>query len=113
MFTNVSAILQMDTVEMFNHVYSVSSFLQIDTVWVTYVPDDVVIQRLIERNGLSEDAAKARLAAQMPLSDRLSRAAVAVDTSGPKEATKEKLKAEWDRLVSALRQQDAGAAAAC
>lgn len=83
-----------------------------DAVWVTHVPDEVVVARLVERNGLAPDAARARLAAQMPLAARLARAGVAVDTSGPKEATREALRAQWEALVSRLRAEDAADAAA-
>jgi dephospho-CoA kinase len=83
-----------------------------DAVWVTHVPDDVVVARLVERNGLAPDAARARLGAQMPRSARLARAGVAVDTSGPKEATREALRGHWEALVARLRAEDAAAAAA-
>ena len=75
-----------------------------DSVWVTYVPDEVVIERLVERNGLSEEAARARLRSQMPVEQRLAKAAVAVDTSGPKDATKEKLRGHWEELIQRLRE---------
>lgn len=79
-----------------------------DAVWVTWVPDEVVVARLEQRNGLSADAARARLAAQLPLAARLGRADVAVDTSGPVEATRDALGGHWRALLRRLRGGVAG-----
>jgi len=77
----------------------------VDAVWVTWAPDETVVARLAARNGLSVEAARVRLAAQMPLGDRLARADVAVDTSGAKDQTQAALTTHWAAL---LQQLDAG-----
>ena len=69
---------------------------------MTWVPDEVVVERLVARNGLSHDAARARLAAQLPLGTRLARADVAVDTSGDMAATREVLSGHWRALLQQL-----------
>lgn len=45
------------------------------------------IERLMTRNGLSADAARARIAAQLPLADKVARADYVIDTSGSLEDT--------------------------
>lgn len=76
---------------------------QMDEIWVTWVPPDVAVGRLVERNGLAPDAAAARLQAQMPLPARLAAAGVAVCTAAPKETTRQALRGEWERLLARLR----------
>lgn len=73
----------------------------VDEVWVTYVPREEVKRRLKERNGLSDEEAERRLAAQAGLLRKLMHAHRIFDTSAAKEVTREKLGAE----VSALQEE--------
>ena len=41
-----------------------------DQVWLVYVTEDTQLERLMERNALTEDQARDRLAAQMPLDEK-------------------------------------------
>jgi dephospho-CoA kinase len=50
----------------------------------------------------AETDAKKRLAVQMPTTERLTFASVAIDTSGPKETTRAALRREWDALMDRL-----------
>ena len=47
----------------------------------TYSSEVLQLQRLMNRDGLSEDAATQRIRAQMPLSDKVARADVVLDNS--------------------------------
>ena len=58
------------------------SFLQ-------YSDSPTQLQRLMERNSLSKDAALQRINAQMPLSEKCKRATYVIDNSGSKEKTRE------------------------
>lgn len=49
------------------------------------------LQRLLDRNDLSEADAKSRIAAQMPLERKKGMADILVDNSGPKEDLKDKV----------------------
>ncbi|MDY6269667.1 MAG: dephospho-CoA kinase [Selenomonadaceae bacterium] len=51
-------------------------------IWVASVSEDVQLQRLMARNDWSEDEARARIAAQMPLAEKCARADVVLDNSG-------------------------------
>lgn len=58
-----------------------------EEVVVVYVPESVQIQRLMQRDGISEEQARERMASQMPLSDKREQADVVIDNSGSLEDT--------------------------
>lgn len=70
-----------------------------DEVWVTHVPVEEAVRRLMERNGLSEEDALTRVRAQMPAEERLQHATVRVDTTGSLEETAGLLTREWEALL--------------
>ena len=47
-----------------------------DTVWCAWLPADLQIQRLMARDGLSQQEALARIASQMPTDEKAARSAV-------------------------------------
>ncbi len=60
-----------------------------DRVWCAYIPRDVQLQRLIERDGFTLAEAESRLRSQLPAEEKAARADVVIDTSGPIQYTKE------------------------
>ncbi len=58
-----------------------------DVVIVAACTPDQQLQRLMARSGLSETDARARIAAQWPLADKVSRAHYVIDTSGTLDDT--------------------------
>jgi dephospho-CoA kinase len=56
-------------------------------VVVVTAPHDLQLARLMARNGLSAVQAEARIAAQMPLAEKVARADHVIDNSGPIEDT--------------------------
>lgn len=69
---------------------------EFDEVVVTACPPEEQVRRLRERDGLSEAEARARLAAQWPVAEKIARAGTVIDTSGTHEATD----AQVDALVA-------------
>jgi dephospho-CoA kinase len=67
-------------------------------VIVVYAPEDVQLQRLMQRNGLSPEEARARIGAQMPVAEKRRRADIVIDNSGAPEATRAQVLAVWRRL---------------
>jgi dephospho-CoA kinase len=53
----------------------------VDRIWVTTAPAEKVIDRLQNRVGLSEEQARARIAAQLPPEDKVKHADVVIDTN--------------------------------
>ena len=71
----------------------------VDEVWVTWVPGDEQLRRVRVRDGLDEDAARARIASQMPTEEKIRRADHAVDTSGSFENTRACLRRLWEQAL--------------
>lgn len=53
-----------------------------DQVMVVYVPREMQLQRLMARDGLSEEEAEKRLSAQMPIEQKKALADIVIDNSG-------------------------------
>ncbi len=66
---------------------------------VVAVPEEVQVKRAMERDHASLEQAKARLAAQLPLSAKVAVADYVIENSGDKEA----LEARVDEVLSAIR----------
>ena len=56
------------------------------------------LRRLIKRDGMPEDAARARLAAQWPIDDKVARADFVIRTDGPFEETRRQVRSVFDQL---------------
>jgi dephospho-CoA kinase len=69
-----------------------------DKVVATVCPRATQLARLIER-GLSEQAANARLAAQLPAEEKAARADFAIDTSGTFAETDARVQEIWNLLI--------------
>ncbi len=61
--------------------------------------DDVQLRRTMERDGLQEAAARARVAAQMPLSEKRKRAAVVVENDGSRADLAQALAAAFEQVT--------------
>jgi len=64
-------------------------------VVLVYVPEAVQLQRLVEGRGLSEERARAIIAAQMPIEEKRGRAQHVIDNSGSREETREQVGKLW------------------
>ncbi|MEW6279412.1 MAG: dephospho-CoA kinase [Candidatus Eremiobacterota bacterium] len=83
----------------------------VDQVWVVHVSPQAQLDRLVQRDGLSEQAARERVQAQMAPAERLKRADVVIDNSGPLQETLGQVDAAWrDRILPLLRDSGTGAA---
>ncbi|MCL1964674.1 MAG: dephospho-CoA kinase [Firmicutes bacterium] len=71
-----------------------------DEVWVMHVPGPEQLRRVMKRDSLTEAEALLRVESQMPTEEKLRRGDVAIDTSGPKEATAALLEAHWQRALA-------------
>lgn len=68
-----------------------------DQIWLVYVPESVQLDRLMERNGYSQEEAAQRLAAQWPIEDKKGLAHVVIDNQGERQET-------YDQLETLLAQ---------
>jgi dephospho-CoA kinase len=74
-----------------------------DRVIVASCRPEQQLTRVIARDGLTETAARARIASQMPLHEKAARADVVIDTSGTFDETDRQVDAAWREMVSAAR----------
>lgn len=63
----------------------------VERVLLVYVDEDVQLQRLMQRNHLTEEEAKARIRAQIPLVEKLAMADEIINNNGTIEQTKTQL----------------------
>jgi len=71
----------------------------VDGVLLVSLAPDEQIRRLRTRTGLSEEDARLRLAAQLPLETKRQRSRWVLDNSGPEAELPEKVRAMWQRVV--------------
>ncbi|MGE0103040.1 MAG: dephospho-CoA kinase [Blastocatellales bacterium] len=69
------------------------SFRRFDKLIVAWCRPELQLQRLMERNSLTEEQARARIGAQMPSSEKLKYADYAIDTSNGFEDTRRQVEA--------------------
>ncbi len=72
----------------------------VEEVWVTDSPEQMVIERLKKRNGLSEEEARKRISSQMDRTERLERSDFVIDNSGDMAGLERSIKELWDRRVA-------------
>lgn len=66
---------------------------------VVYTPEALQLERLMRRNGLEPDEAKARMASQMPMDEKVARATMVIDNSGTLEDTEQQTAAVYRQLA--------------
>ena len=68
----------------------------VDEVWVTAAPEDVVVQRVMARNGWDEEQVRSRMASQMPAEERQGYAQVVIDTNASLDEVRERVRAAFE-----------------
>ena len=71
----------------------------VQEAWVTDASEEAVIHRLAQRNGMSEEEARKRLASQMGRAERLDRADIVIDNSGDVAAMRKVIDELWASRV--------------
>lgn len=71
---------------------------EMDEVWVTVAPESVVLKRMREKSGMSEEQTLARIHSQLPAEERIKHADVVIDTDCRLDELRQKVKGLWDKL---------------
>ncbi len=71
---------------------------EVDEVWVTTAPESVVLKRMKEKSGMSEEQTLARIRSQLPSEERIKHADVVIDTDCSLEELREKVRGLWGKL---------------
>lgn len=82
-----------------------------DEVWVVLTPVKTAVARLKERNNLAEDAAMARINAQMTNKERAALADVKIDNDSTEEQLRARVERAWKSFMSRHRPKSKGAKA--
>jgi dephospho-CoA kinase len=80
-------------------------YKRFDVVVVVHCTPEVQRERLIARNGLSAEEAERRISAQMPQSEKLTYATLAIDTSGTFDDTRQRTEAAWCELLPMAKER--------
>jgi dephospho-CoA kinase len=72
----------------------------VETVIVVWVDPDTQLRRLRERDGLTVEEARQRIAAQMPLHEKRARADLVIDNNGSREDTRRQVEAIYRRYAA-------------
>lgn len=75
----------------------------VDQVWLVYVDRETQRKRLTARDGLSAEEAEQRIAAQMDLEAKRSRASLIIDNRGSREETRAQVLRAWQAVLEAGR----------
>lgn len=70
----------------------------VDEVWVAVAPEQVVIKRLKERGGLSEEQARARIRSQISTEERAKHADIIIDTYCELSEVRARVEELWETL---------------
>lgn len=71
----------------------------VDEVWVVYVDPATQLGRLMKRDGLEDEQAKARMDAQMNLKEKARLADVVIDNSKDPDNTERQVREAWQRAA--------------
>ncbi|MEV0890458.1 dephospho-CoA kinase [Promicromonospora sp. NPDC050262] len=74
-------------------------------VVVVHTPAELRVRRLVEGRGLTEDAARARIAAQAGDDERLAAADVTLDGSGSEDDLRSQVDTLWQRVAGEVAQE--------
>lgn len=74
-------------------------------VVVVHTPAELRVRRLVEARGLSEDAARSRLASQASDDERLAAADVTLDGSGSEDDLRAQVDTLWQRVATEVAQE--------
>ncbi|MEQ1574997.1 MAG: dephospho-CoA kinase [Vicinamibacterales bacterium] len=80
--------------------YEVGRDKDFDAVIVTACEPATQVRRIVERDGLSEAAARQRLAAQLPIEEKVRRADFVIRTDGTFEETEARVRDTFSRLLA-------------
>lgn len=80
----------------------------VDEVWTTDAPIDTVVERLLERNGWSEEEARKRINSQMSAAERNRRSDVVVNNGADLDALNQTVSNLWQARVKGKVNQSNG-----
>ena len=74
-------------------------------LWIVTCPEEIQMQRLTQQRGLSEEEARARIAAQPPIEAKLPLATAVIHNDGSLDSLRQQVMDAWRAFVASLPQQ--------
>lgn len=74
-------------------------------LWIVTCPEEIQMQRLTQQRGLSEEEARARIAAQPPIEAKLPLATAVIHNDGSLDSLRQQVTDAWRAFVASLPQQ--------
>jgi dephospho-CoA kinase len=78
-----------------------------DSIWVTNAPEDVQIERLVRKRGLTKEKAIERIQAQTPQSTKVTMANIVLTNTGSYDDLWKQVSAAWKEIVPGAKNADA------
>ena len=75
----------------------------VDEIWLVYATEEQRLTRIMERDGLSADDAKARMASQMPLSQKMARVQRVINNTGSLVQLRREVVELWQSVCDSKR----------
>jgi dephospho-CoA kinase len=75
---------------------------RVDRIWLVYLPQELQLNRLCQRDRISAAKARQRVDAQLPLAEKLKYADLVIDNSGGRAKTVRAAKQAWENLLAEL-----------
>jgi dephospho-CoA kinase len=75
-------------------------------IWIVRCSPETQLRRLVEQRGMSEEEARARLAAQPPIEPKLAQATEIIENDGSLEDLQRQVTAAWGRFQASLLPHD-------
>jgi dephospho-CoA kinase len=72
-----------------------------DDVILVYAPEEVALHRLVEQRGMSEEQARARIAAQMPIEEKRGLARHVIENTGTLQELRAQTERVWAEVTAA------------
>ncbi len=77
---------------------------KVDEVWLVWVDELMQIERIMNRDNLTEEEARKRIKAQMPLKEKIKRAHRLIDNRGTVEETRELVTSFYNEVKSIIKE---------
>ena len=71
-----------------------------ETVLLVYAPEELQLERLVQLRGMTADAARARIAAQMPIEEKRRQATYVIENTGNLDDLRRRVERVWGELAS-------------
>jgi dephospho-CoA kinase len=69
-----------------------------ETVLLVYAPEDLQLRRLVQLRGMTEDAARARMGAQLPIEEKRRLASHVIENTGSLGELRRRVERVWREL---------------